>query len=279
MTEPEARAGANDPSELHSALVGDLVKRGLITTPAVEAAFRAVPRHLFLPDLPLDQVYRDQAIPTKYENGMAISSSSQPAIMAIMLEQLAAAPGQRVLEIGAGTGYNAALLAQLVGPSGSVVTLDFDDDIVAGARAHLASAGAAQVRVVQQDGALGYPAFAPYDRIMLTVGAWDVVPAWREQLAHNGRLVLPLTLLPGLMLSVALEPAGAGLKSVSARPCGFMPLRGQSAHPATWEWASPQISVVPKTTPQPAAAIEFTLEKAQNIVRVAWPAGPSEEKA
>jgi protein-L-isoaspartate(D-aspartate) O-methyltransferase len=105
-------------STLHQALVDRLKCAGYIHTPAVEAAFRAVPRHLFLPAVAPDTVYTDEAIPTKRLDGKAVSSSSQPAIMAIMLEQLDLHPGHRVLEIGAGTGYNAALMAHIVGDSG-----------------------------------------------------------------------------------------------------------------------------------------------------------------
>ena len=87
-------------------LVDMLKQSGCLSTPAVEAAFRAVPRHLFLPGIPLDKVYADEAIPTKYQDGFAISSSSQPAVMATMLEQLGVQTGHHVLEIGAGTGYH-----------------------------------------------------------------------------------------------------------------------------------------------------------------------------
>src|SRR2546423_13102029 len=178
---------------LHQALVDQLKSRGNLSDPSVEAAFRAVPRHLFLPGVAPEKVYYDDAIATKYADGMAISSSSQPSIMAIMLEQLQLEPGHRVLEIGAGTGYNAALVAHVVGNSGTLITMDIDDDIVDGARAHLDAAGLSRVRVVLGDGGLGYPADAPYDRIILTVGAWDVAPAWWAQLRPGGRLVLPLT--------------------------------------------------------------------------------------
>ncbi|HAT45742.1 MAG TPA: methyltransferase, FxLD system, partial [Ktedonobacter sp.] len=92
--------GKRDVAGLHQGLVEQLVRVGNIRTTAVEAAFRAVPRHIFLPELSAEEVYRDEAIATKFLNGSAISSSSQPAIMAIMLEQLELQPGQRVLEIG-----------------------------------------------------------------------------------------------------------------------------------------------------------------------------------
>jgi protein-L-isoaspartate(D-aspartate) O-methyltransferase len=241
----------DDTSGLHQALVDRLKSDGFITTTPVEAAFRAIPRHLFLPGVALDIVYSDEAIPTKrLDNGQAISSSSQPAIMAIMLEQLGLEPGMRVLEIGAGTGYNAALIATIVGEGGQVVTIDIDEDIVANARAHLAAAGLDHVRVVCGDGGFGYPGAAPYDRIILTVGAWDIAPAWQEQLKPGGRIVLPLS-LEGPQVSIALAPADSHLASVSVRFCGFMRLRGALAGPET------RIQL----GPDPALALDFARER------------------
>ena len=259
-----------ESTRLHQALVDQLVQRGYITTPLIEAAFRAVPRHLFVPDVPIDRVYQDQYIPTKYEHKQLVSSSSQPAIMAIMLDQLALAPGQRVLEIGAGTGYNAALMAHLVGPGGHVVTLDLDDDLVCTARAHLSAAGLETVDVIQHDGALGYALLAPYDRIILTVASWDIVPAWTAQLARNGRLVLPLMLFPGLTLTVAFDWRGDQLQSVSAYPCGFLPLRGELAYPPARDWIAPQISVAPHPSVQPPESLTCALEKAWSTMTVTW---------
>ncbi|HEY9418277.1 MAG TPA: methyltransferase, FxLD system, partial [Pseudonocardia sp.] len=94
--------------ELRADLVESLLAGSRIRTSAVERAFRSVPRHLFLPDTPLEQAYLDEAVATKWEDGVAVSSASQPSMMAIMLEQLELRPGHRVLEIGTGTGYNAA---------------------------------------------------------------------------------------------------------------------------------------------------------------------------
>src|SRR5687768_15775037 len=109
---------APDAATLRDQLVATLRERGLLRDPAIERAFRSVPREVFVPGVPLAQVYADDAIMTKTENGVGVSSSSQPAIMAIMLAQLDPRPGLRVLEIGAGTGYNAALLRELVGDAG-----------------------------------------------------------------------------------------------------------------------------------------------------------------
>ncbi|MBI3913665.1 MAG: methyltransferase, FxLD system [Chloroflexi bacterium] len=214
---------------MHQSLIDQLDRAGHIRSPRVRAAFRAAPRHLFLPDVPLEKVYSDQAIPTKFVAEIAISSSSQPAIMAIMLEQLEAQAGQRVLEIGAGTGYNAALIAHIVGEAGQVITMDIDDDIVQDAREHLRAAGVENVRVICGDGGAGFQEGAPYDRIILTVGAWDIAPAWRDQLQTGGRLLLPLALRGGVQKSIAFEKRDDYLASLSIRGCGFMTLRGAFA--------------------------------------------------
>ncbi len=226
-------SGSESAAARHQALVDALKETGHVAAPRVEAAFRAVPRHVFLPDLPPETVYADEAIATKKQNGIAVSSSSQPAVMAVMLEQLDLQPGHRVLEIGAGTGYNAGLMAFIVGEEGRVVTIDIDDDIVAAARVHLDAAGMTDVDVVRGDGADGYPDAGPYDRIILTVGAPDIAPAWIEQLKPGGRLVLPLSLQGNVQKLVAFEHAGDHLISRSVRSGGFMKLRGAFAAPET----------------------------------------------
>lgn len=214
---------------LHNSAIDRLKSEGNIVSSAVEEAFCAVPRHLFLPDTPLETVYRDEAIVVKIEDGKVVSSSSQPAVMAIMLEQLGLQPGHRVLEIGTGTGYNAALIAHIIRDSGRLVTIDIDEDLVGIARKHLAAAGFGQVQVICADGALGFAEGAPYDRIILTVGASDVAPAWREQLSPGGRLVLPLFMGGNVQKCIALEQAGDHLNSVSITCCSFIMLRGAVA--------------------------------------------------
>jgi protein-L-isoaspartate(D-aspartate) O-methyltransferase len=228
-----------DLARLRDRMVAQVTAGTWPVSDAVTEAMRVVPRHLFLPGVQAELAYRDDAIVTRRgPDGQPTSSSSQPTIMAIMLDQLGLAPGQRVLEIGAGTGYNAALMKYIVGPTGSVATVDLDEDVAREAAAHLAAAGYPDVTVVAGDGAEGYPADAPYDRIIATVGVSDLAPAWLAQLGPAGRIVVPLD-LRGSQRSVAFERASAGTgtgapggwASRSVVPCGFMRMRGSLAGP------------------------------------------------
>ena len=240
MENASASNDVPDPGVLRAALVERLRSKRALRSSALTEAFAAVPRHLFVPDVSVEDAYRDRWIATKrLPDGEVVSSSSQPEIMAIMLEQLDVQPGQRVLEIGAGTGYNAALLAHLVGAAGHVTTIDIDDDIVAAATTHLHAAGVPDVRVVCADGWAGDAEDAPYDRIVLTVGAADISPAWRAQLAPGGRLLLPLS-LPAVQASVAFDHRDGSLESVSLRGCIFMRLRGAASLPIRRVAAGPE---------------------------------------
>ena len=229
--------------EMRDALVDALLGDGTIVSPEVARAFRAVPRHLFAVDEPLELAYDPNTalVIKRDEEGLALSSLSAAHIQAVMLEQAAVEPGMRVLEVGSG-GYNAALLADLVGPTGAVTTVDIDHEITDRARECLDRGGYDQVRVVQADAEHGVLHGAPYDRIIVTMGAFDVPPAWREQLSPGGRIVVPLR-WRGITRSVAFDKiSGEGeradvadgsdgvLESRSYRLCGFVPAQGQGAH-------------------------------------------------
>ncbi|MER6123687.1 methyltransferase, FxLD system [Streptomyces sp. NPDC001795] len=215
-----------DAERLRNALVDRLRADGHARTPAVETALRTVPRHVFVPDASLEDAYANAPVHIKYDtDGTSISCASQPGVVALMLDQLDAQPGERILELGAGTGYNAGLLADLVGKSGHVTTLDIDDDLVEGARAHLDAAGITNVEAVTRDGALGYAEGAPYDRIIATVGAHGVPHAWLQQLAPGGRLLVPQRLKGTVSRSIAYEQRDGRWMSLSSEMNTFMPLR------------------------------------------------------
>lgn len=234
-----AEALTVEADRLRAGLVGYIRSRGTFRTAAVEDAFQTVPRHLFLPGVDLAEAYAPRPVITKLAaNGAAISSASSPNLVADMLELLEAAPGHRVLEIGAATGINAALLAEVVGGDGHVVTVEIDQDLADGARAALDRAGYDRVEVHCTDGALGHPGGAPYDRIIVTAGAWDIAAAWWQQLTPGGRLVVPVRLHgSGLTRVLALDHTvddrtGTDLMvSTSALVCGFVPMRGIDNQP------------------------------------------------
>lgn len=217
----------------------------MLRSGAVEAAFRAVAREGFLAAVVAEQgleaIYRDKAIVTKRDaRGIPLSSSSQPAVMANMLELLDARPGNRVLEIGTGTGYNAALLAHIVSGRGRVTTIDIDPQLARDARRALHQGGyRASVKV--GDGRHGYPDGAPYDRIIVTACADELASAWIEQLDDGGRLIVPLRLDPdGASIQVipVFQRAGEQVRSVGLTWGGFM-----SLHSGDGGWRPPAFAL------------------------------------
>jgi protein-L-isoaspartate(D-aspartate) O-methyltransferase len=205
---------------------------GALDAPGVEAAFKAVPRHLFLPGVPLEEVYANKAVGLKHDTeGLLVSSSSQPSMMAIMLEQMALKAGDNVLEIGTATGYNAAIMKYIVGDGGNITTIEIDKELADQAVRNLQRAKVRDINVVHGDGAVGYAPRAAYDVILATVGVWDIPPAWITQLKPQGKLVVPLV-VDGVQLSATFErqPDGS-LLSIDNRPCAFVYLRGTYAGP------------------------------------------------
>ncbi|WP_420036125.1 methyltransferase, FxLD system [Streptomyces sp. cg28] len=215
-----------DAEHLRNALVDQIKTEGHARTPAVEDALRTVPRHRFVPEAPLTDAYANAPVNIKYDtDGTSISCASQPSVVALMLDQLQAQPGERILELGAGTGYNAALIGHLVGPGGHVTTIDVDDDLVEGARARLADAGFTNVQALTRDGALGHAEGAPYDRIIATVGAHGIPHAWLEQLAPGGLLVTPQRLKGSVSRSIVYRERDGRWISSGSQMNTFMPLR------------------------------------------------------
>ncbi|MFH9083072.1 methyltransferase domain-containing protein [Streptomyces sp. NPDC017673] len=213
--------------------------------PVWREAFAAVPRHLFVPyyyvtgargyerrwcESPdrearerwVRGAYADVPLATRLRDGELLSSSSQPSLMARMLVALRVEDGDRVLEVGAGTGYNAALLAHRLGADDLVTTIDLEPEITESARQHLAAAGHHPV-VVTGDGARGVPERAPFDRIIATCELPTVPRAWLAQCRPGGRILTPLaTGLLTLTVRDAEHAEGPFLPGAAF----FVPLRG-----------------------------------------------------
>ncbi|MCA9913355.1 MAG: hypothetical protein KC496_08390 [Anaerolineae bacterium] len=218
--------------QLHEQLVQSMRQSGVFQAPGVEAAFRAIPRHIFLPNHPLEEVYSDKAVGILHdETGLLVSSSSQPSMMAIMMNQLQLKPGDNVLEIGTATGYNAALMSYIVGEKGRVTTVELEKNLAEQARRNLASSKSSGVTVVHGDGSIGYAPRAEYDHIVATVGVWDVPAAWLRQLKPEGSLVVPIV-IDGVQVSATFKRQSDGtFVSKDNRPCSFVYLRGAFAGP------------------------------------------------
>ncbi|MBB4761138.1 protein-L-isoaspartate O-methyltransferase [Amorphoplanes digitatis] len=230
-------------SDLRRRFVEQIQRHGAPLTPRLAAAFAAVARESFVPTgfqrrdgswaRPgsagfLEAVYRDDVLITKVDGGTPVSSSSQPSLMAIMLDALDVHPGDRVLEIGAGTGYNAALLTVL----GALVTsVDVQADVADRARSALAAAGIDGVRVMAGDGYAGAPG-ERFDRVIVTVGVAGISPHWLEQ-AQPGPVVAPVEHAGTHPVLAVRGPAVGPVTATVICPSGFMSAAGPltAGHP------------------------------------------------
>lgn len=220
-------SAAPSAAQLRDAMVNQLIELGVATDPRIQHAFRTVPRHLGIPEADMARVYNaERSVVTKTDAaGVNVSSVSAPRVQAMQIQQADIQPGMRVLEIGSG-GVNAAYLAEMVTDTGKVVTLDIDPEITRRARAFLKATGYSRtVTVLTGDAEYGAPGHGPFDRIVVTVQAADIPPAWREQLVDGGRLVVPLR-MRSMTRSVAFVRHCDTLVSDGLELCGFVPMQG-----------------------------------------------------
>ncbi len=208
-------------SERDAMVDRQIIARG-IYNPRVVEAMRNVPRHCFIPVAGQEQAYEDHPVPIGC--GQTIS---QPYMVAYMTDALALRPEDRVLEIGTGSGYQAAILAGL---ARAVVTVERHAELVASARTRLADMGYGNVTVICGDGTLGWPDRAPYDAILVTAGSPCVPPALKAQLAQGGRLVCPAGDRHTQQL-IRVVRDGDHYSSSESIACVFVPLIGEAAWP------------------------------------------------
>lgn len=194
-----------------------LLRRGVLDS-RVLAAMGTTPRHLFVPDPWKAEAYEDH--PIGIDCGQTIS---QPYMVAVMTEMLCLSTGAAVLEIGTGSGYQTAILAQL---SSRVVSVERSQALADKAAGLLAALGYDNARVIVGDGTLGVPEEGPYDAILVTAGAPDIPEALKDQLAEGGRLVLPVGSMQFQNLVTITRHSGQWTREWGIS-CRFVPLVGR----------------------------------------------------
>jgi protein-L-isoaspartate(D-aspartate) O-methyltransferase len=198
-----------------------VIPRG-VDDPRVLEAMRRVPRHRFVPEPVRSKAYGDHSLPIGH--GQTIS---QPFVVGLMTQRLAVEPRHKVLEIGTGSGYQTAVLSRL---ARTVYSLERIDELARAAAALLRALGCHNVSVKAFDGTYGYPAAAPYDRILVTAGTGDVPEPLLAQLAVGGRLVLPVGPPERQRLRV-IRRRKTDFAQEEGEPVVFVPLVGRFGRP------------------------------------------------
>lgn len=207
-------------------LVKRLLRYGHIQTDEVVRAMKAVPRHLFVPEKRRKSAYVDTPLPIG--GGQTISA---PHMVGIMVEAADLAPGISVLEIGGGSGYHAAVMAEMVRPSGRIITVERLPSLAEQARSNLKISGYSDtVQVVVSDGSLGYPEEKPYDRIVVTCGAPQVPQPLKDQLKEGGKLLVPVGGM-GYQELLRITRHGDDFEVENLGGCVFVPLIGKHGFP------------------------------------------------
>lgn len=209
----------------HQKLVDSLLRQKIIKKIEIEKAFRKVRRDFFLPSFPLKEVYSDGSVITKSAGINPLSSSTAPSLMASMLEILDLKSGHKVLEVGTGTGYNAAILAEITGSQKDIYSLDIDKETVLEATNNLNKVGYHDLNLLCRDANKGWPEKIKFDRVIFTASVKKIPKKVIDQLKIGGIVVLPLW-VNGTQITPALVKKKDGtLVSQSATIGGFMPLR------------------------------------------------------
>jgi protein-L-isoaspartate(D-aspartate) O-methyltransferase len=202
-------------------MVSEQIERRGVRDPRVIEAMRRVPRERFVPEAMREHAYEDGPLPIG--GGQTIS---QPYIVAFMTEAARVGPGAKVLEVGTGSGYQAAVLAEM---GAKVFSIEILPDLAERARRSLGEAGHGGVQVRIADGYLGWPGEAPFDAILVTAAPADIPPPLLEQLATGGRLVIPVG--SGTQDLVRVTRTTGGFHRESLLPVRFVPMTGEAQKP------------------------------------------------
>lgn len=205
-------------------MVATQIERRGVRDERVLAAMRRVPRHRFVPDTPADMAYEDHPAPIGCKQTI-----SQPYVVALMTELLAVLPTDRVLEVGTGSGYQTAILAEL---AAEVISIERHGALSQSAGERLRGLGYTNVTAIEGDGSLGYPEGAPYDGVLVTAACPETPAPLVEQLAVGGRLVCPVGPRDVQRMVVITRTTEGELRNESIR-CIFVPLIGEAGWPET----------------------------------------------
>jgi protein-L-isoaspartate(D-aspartate) O-methyltransferase len=204
-------------------LVNYLKKQGRIKSSEVENAFLEIPRELFVPEFLKKHAYADT--PLQIGEGQTISA---PHMVAIMCEELDLKQNQKILEIGAGSGYHAAIVSKIIGKEGHVYSIERIQSLSDNAKENIQKANIKNVTVETGDGSEGLEKYAPYDRIYVTCAAPDIPEPLIEQLKDPGKMLIPV----GDMICTLylIEKKNGIIKKYNHGGCAFVPLRGKYGH-------------------------------------------------
>ncbi len=202
-------------------MVDRLLSSGYLKDPRVAEAMRKVPRHLLIPTEARSQAYADHPLPIG--EGQTISA---PHMVAIMTDLLDVDMGSRILEVGTGSGYQAAILAELA-PKGFIYTVERVGELAARTRERLKKLGYEDIQVIQSDGTLGYPAEAPYDRVIVTAAAPEIPPTLVEQIDRGGKMLIPVGGRWSQRLMEVFRDEEGDVGERDRGGCVFVPLIGE----------------------------------------------------
>jgi protein-L-isoaspartate(D-aspartate) O-methyltransferase len=208
------------PIEKNELLVKHLISVGALKTPRIIEAFRKTPRHLFVRKDYLSRAYEDIPLPT-YQ-GQTIS---QPYTVAIMTEALNPKIGEKILEIGAGSGYQAALIGRCVGSKGKVITIELEPDLVDISKKNIKKVKLKNVMIIHGDGKLGYPKESLYDKCIITAACDEIPKPIIEQVKVGGKIVAPVNDFLGQKMLVVDKISETEFKKEDLGSFVFVPLR------------------------------------------------------